>query len=362
MKKFIIVLLMIAIFTFTTGCSGIEVKATIDFKQCVDVTYSGSNGEGTAYINTDTDYLLSTLSEVDTVSAAEILAGFKIEPPENNGSLKNGDVITVNVIPDPDKLAGTGVGFTNTELTFTVSGLSEKESIDIFKDVSLKVSGASPYCKLSVEYAGNLSINSYYFSIVRTDGEEIDTYKDGDTVTVKLNESNIAGLKEKYEIKEFEHTYTVKADSTYILSPDDLDADQKAMLDNAISQTLDKQIERIIKNDGGTGSAIISRLTGYNIISVASSSAEIKSIENLTPNGAYVGETNGKHYIYCFYEADFTHNYKSEKTIHAVLVLQLSEPTINADGIKFAEVTPGARKDLTTAENDFITSDYVKLS
>lgn len=362
MKKIIIVLLMIAICIFTTGCSGVSVKATLDFKKCIDVTYSGSNGEGTAYINTDTDYLLSALSEVDTVSAAEILSSFKINPPENNGSLKNGDIITVNVIPDPEKLKGTGIGVTNTELTFTVSGLSEKESVYIFKDVSLTVTGASPYCKLSVEYAGNLPINSYYFSIVGTDGQETDTYKDGDTVTVILNKNNIAGLIEKYEIKEFEHTYTVKADSTYILSPDDLDADKKEMLDKAIAQTLENQITNIIDNNGGAGSAIISRLTGYDIISVSSSSAKVERIENLTFGGAYVGATNGKHYIYCFYEADFTHNYKSEQTIHAVLVLQLSEPTISADGVNFTEIISGARKDLATAENDFITADYESLS
>lgn len=358
MKKFIIVLLMIAMCIFTTGCSGVSVKATLDFKECIGVTYSGSNGEGTAFINTDTDYLLSALSEVDTVSATKILAGYKIEPPKNNGSLKNGDVITVNVILDKETLKGTGVGVANTELKFTVSGLSEKESVDIFKDVSLIVSGASPYCRLDVEYTGNLPINSYYFSIVGN----TDTYKDGDTVTVKLNEDNIAGLKEKYEIKEFEHTYTVKADSTYILSPDDLDTERKEMLDKAISQTLDSQIKNIIENNGGAGSAIISRLTGYDIISVSSSNAKMERIENLTFGGAYVGTTNDKHYIYCFYEADFTHNYKSEQTVHAVLVLQLSEPTVNADGVQFAAVVSGARKDLETAKNDFITSDYEKLS
>lgn len=367
MKKWLCITAMVLFAVFVcSGCSG--VKATIDFEKCVDVDFTGYNGEGKAVIKTDQGYVLSMLGDMNTLSAAELLASLKIESPENNGSLSNGDTIKIEVETDEEILKNAKIGVANTELTFKVSGLEEKPSADIFKDVSLKVSGSSPFCKLSVEYTGDLELDSNYsFSIVGADGKE--TFKDGDTVVVKLNENS--ALKDKYVLKETEHEYTVKADSAYLLSPEDLSGGRKEMLEDAVKAALDEQINKILANSSGMGSLIISKLTGYNTISVASSSANITSVENVTFSEAYIGTSHEKgifgsvkdnHIIYYFYEADFTHNYKSTQTIHAVLVLQLSEPIASADSVTFGSVSVGARNDIAAAESDFITSDFVKLS
>lgn len=367
MKKCLIFTAMILLSLFVcSSCSG--VKAEIDFEKCVEVEFTGYNGEGSAVIQTDQGYVLSMLGDMNTLSAAELLASFKIEPPENNGALSNGDTVKINVKTDEEILKNAKVGVANTELTFTVSGLEEKPSADIFKDVSLKVTGSSPFCKLSVEYTGDLELDgNYSFSIVGTDDK--DTFKDGDKVVVKLNENN--ALKDKYVLKETEHEYTVKADSVCLLSTEDLNGNRKEMLENAVKNTLDEQINKILANTNGMGSLIISKLTGYNALSVASSSAKITSVENVTFSEAYIGTSHetgsfgsvkDNHYIYYFYEADFTHNYKSTQTIHAVLVLQLSEPTATADSVTFGSVSVGARKDIATAQSDFITSDFAKIS
>lgn len=370
MKRIILFLsLALCALFMCSGCS--EEKATIDFEKCVDVTFKGYNGEGSAAITTDSGYILSLLGDMNTFSAAELLASFKIDPPANNGKLSNGDKVTVRATTNEEILKNAKVGVRNTELTFTVSGLEEKPSADIFAGVSLKVSGASPYCKVSAEYTGDLPLGVSSFSIVGADGQTAETYKDGDTVTIKLTENALSSLKNNYIVKETEREYAVKADSVYIITADDLTAERRNMLEEAVQKSLEEQLNNISENKNGTGSAIISKLTGYNAISVASSSAKITSIENITFNSAYIGTViekgsfgaeKEKHYIYYFYEADLTHNYKSVQTIHAVLLLRFSDTTANAEGITFSGIETGARKDMETAENDFITADFVKLS
>lgn len=348
-----------------TGCAAN--KATIDFEQCVKVTFSGSNGDGIASVNFDTEYLSDVFKDMDTVSATMLLASFKIDTPDNNGALSNGDTVKININADEEVLKNYKVSVKNTELSFTVKGLEEKPSADVFADVSLKVTGASPYCKVEIEYTGALPISKYSFSIKDVNGEEKETFKNGDTVVVKLN----VGELSEYKISETEREYKIETDSAYILSPDDLTAERREKLEEAAKNIISNEIETIISNKNSAGSAAIAKLTGYNPLLIGSAGATITSIKNLSFNSAYVGtkyesgsfgSVKEKHYIYYFYEADFTHNYKSTQTIHGVLILQLSEPAADTDRVFFEDIATGVRTDIQTAEKDFITSDFAKLS
>ncbi len=370
MKRIICFLALALSLVVLSGCSGR--KTTIDFEKCVDVSFTGYNGEGTAYISPDSGYLFSLLGDMNMLSAAELVDSFTINPPENNGTLSNGDKVTVEIETDKELLKNAKVAVKNTELSFTVSGLKDKPEADIFADVSLAVSGASPYCKVSAAYTGDISsINNYSFMITAADGTEAQTCKNGDKVTVSLIDNALNNLRNDYVIKETSRDYVVKADSTYILSPDDLDGEGREKLNETAQNCLNEQINNILSNKKSVGSAIIAKLTGYNPISVASSSAVVTSIDNVEFNSAYVGtayetsmfgSVSEKRYVYFFYDADLSHNYKSPETRHCLLLIRLTDAIITKDGLSYSNVSVGARADFQTAYNELITSDFGKLS
>ncbi len=366
MKKIFLVLLALLTCVFALGgCSG--TKATIDFDKCVSVSFSGFDGEGRAVINPDTGYVFSLLGDLNSLTATQLVASFTFADIENDGKLSNGDVVNVKVNTDDELLKNAKVAVKNTELSFTVSGLEEKPKADVFKDVSLKVTGSSPYCKVSVEYSGDLPISSYSFEIYNPDEQK--NYKDGDAVKVVLNENDAKMLSQNYVISETEKEYTVKADSVLILTVDDLTAERKAKLDEVVQKNLDEQIQKILNNTGAASSKIMSNITNYNAISVESSGKGIQSIDNVQLNSAYIGTTvekdlfttKEKHYIYYFYDADFTHNYKSEETVHAVLLLRFTDVAETNGEITFSNVETGARKDIDTMLNTFISDSFSKL-
>lgn len=124
MKKYsAVILAMLTMLTLLslTGCA--TSKATIDFEQCVTVEFSGYDGEGIANVKTDSGYVSSLLE--DTSGTIELVASFTTSNIENNGNLSNGDTITVKIGTDETKLNKAKVSVKNTELSFTVQGLTK---------------------------------------------------------------------------------------------------------------------------------------------------------------------------------------------------------------------------------------------
>ncbi|MDE7193955.1 MAG: hypothetical protein K2O14_08300 [Oscillospiraceae bacterium] len=372
MKKYLTFFMATVVLLTSVVLAGCSSKINIDLEQCTSVSFSGYEGEGRASASIDENYILPLLGDMNLMSAASIINSLQIAPIENNGTLSNGDKITVSVECNTEVLKNAKISVTNTELYFTVEGLTEKEKPDIFADVSLAVTGTSPFCKVSPEYSGDISsLRSYSFEIACVNGEEKEQYQNGDRVIVTLTDNALDNLRSDYIIEETSREYVVQADSAYILSPEDLDIQDTAKLNEVAQNNLDEQIENILNNKNSIGSAIIAKLTGYNSISVASSSAGITKIENVDFNSAYIGtayeksifgSVTEKRYIYYFYDADISHNYKSQETIHCVLFLRFSDTALTADGITFSEVAVGVRTDFQTAYNEIITSDFSKLS
>lgn len=143
-------------------------------------------------------------------------------------------------------------------------------------------------------------------------------------------------------------------------------------LNETSQENLDEQIQNILNDKGSAGKWAISKLTGYNPISVSSSNAKITSIENVKFNSSYVGTAKEKgafgnitehKYVYFFYDADFSHNYKKIETVsNAALFLRFSNAAVTDNEISFSEVAVGVRKDFQTAYDEMITSDFEKIS
>lgn len=365
---------IVAAGTCLTACSS---KPTIDFEQCVSADFTGYENEGSAIIRTDNNYILSLLGDMNTLSAASLLSSFSISPVENNGELSNGDVITVTVNTDQTALNNAKINVKNTELHFTVEGLEEKPKIDVFSDVSLKVSGASPYCSVSVEYSGDKWLSSYSFEITSSDGTEKESYRNGDKVTVTLTQDAQDNLKSSGDVEEISHEYTVQADKSYILSADDLSSDSTEVLKSTIDDYLNSKAADILSGSDRTAACyVISGLSGINAGALAANRFSVAAIDDLSFNTAYAGIAKEKGAFgniietkcaYFFYNAEIAYTASSdmrriEDTVNGTLVVCITEPTIASTGeITYKDISLRSNADYQTAYDKRINDSFSKL-
>ncbi len=122
-KKFAAALLAVLTLFSVLMLSGCGERATLDFSQIVTVTrYKGVNGEGTAVIDADRNKALAMLGTLNEATASAILEDIEVLP-QNDGSLSNGDKLTVVIKIDEQMLKNAKIKAKNTVLTFDVSGL-----------------------------------------------------------------------------------------------------------------------------------------------------------------------------------------------------------------------------------------------
>lgn len=350
------------------GLSGCGSKPVIDFEECVSVTFTGYDNEGTGYIQTDNGYIFSMLGDMNSLSAAALVSTFTIDGIENNGELSNGDVITLTVNTDAEALKNAKVKVTNTELEFVVTGLEQKPVIDVFEDVTLTVKGTSPKCSVSAMYGDtNYLIGGYNFEITSADGKEKDYYQNGDTVTVTLTEDTRQKIEKDYILKEISRDYVVQADSKYIMSAADVSGKESDLenlatdfTDNALSNTRAARV-KVLSGISGVGEGTL-YANSYSL-----------TIDNVTFNSAYVGTSSTKSIlgdvtytpcIYFFYNADFTYKTSSraeEKMASGIIAVKMDNPKISKDGkITYEKIS------VSSSSTDFdyyksITESFEKL-
>lgn len=370
----VLLLLVLAAALALTGCSG--VKATVDFEKCVNMEFSGFDGEGEAHVKLDDAYALSLLGDMNMASAAAVLRSFSVHSHADNGSLSNGDVVTVTVDTDPEILKNSKVAVKNTELEFVVSGLGEKPQVDAFDGLTVTFEGISPFCKVNALYEGdNPKVYNAYFEIVTPDGKENGSLANGDVVTVTLSEYAQNVLDDIGDIKETSREYTVQAEKSYILSAADLDAESREKLISSVTAALPEKLEAL---DDSSKFSIVSGLSGIDAFTVSVSSHSVKSIENIAYDSGYAGievskstfgVTKENRFIYLFYTADISYSVrggsskKEEELNGAALIVRLTDATVSSDGeISYSKLALGARRDIQAAYDSKITSNFTSIS
>lgn len=363
--------LMMTVLCFT-GCSP---SVAIDGNKCVNVTFSGYSGDGTASASVDSDYILSLLGDKNELTANSVASAISVEPIKNSGSLSNGDTITVKLKAKTDVLENAGVLLLNTELPFTVSGLKEKEKLDIFKNVEIKTTGISPECSVSFSYSGAVG-SSYDFSVKRADGKKTtENYKNGDKLTVSLTDEAIERLKKEYIIEETSREYTVQSEKAYILSAADLSESEAAALKKISDDYADNRFIKLNDWTQEEAAIVISKLTGLNSLILASEgNTHIKSVENLKYDSAYVGigktagyfgQVKEERFAYFFYVGDVTYSYKNNDTLlsDVGIFIRLKNPVIDKnEKISYSEITFGFRKNIEEASNELLDGDFEKIA
>lgn len=211
-KKIIAMLSASALCIALTSCGKKIVNYTCD--DYIDIDLSGVSGNAEANVKFDRDLIDKINMDVyegkaDDVQLAQLevylYSAVEYDIVGETKELSNGDVITVVLSPDNERLKDIGISFSETEYSYTVSGLTEPVTLDLFKDVEVTFEGVSPYLKANYEYVGDnefIKENVSYF----LDGAN--SCKNGDTLT----------LKARYNRNVFDaNNYVAEADETEIL-------------------------------------------------------------------------------------------------------------------------------------------------
>lgn len=366
--------LMMTVLCFT-GCSP---AVAIDGNKCVNVTFSGYSGDGTASASVDSDYILSLLGDKNELTANSVASSISVEPIKNSGSLSNGDAITVKLKAKTDVLENAGVLLLNTELPFTVSGLKEKEKLDIFKNVEIKTTGISPECSVSFSYSGAVG-SSYDFSVKRADGKKTtENYKNGDKLTVSLTDEAIERLKKEYIIEETSREYTVQSEKSYILSAADLSEKDVAALKKISDDYFNKKFIELSDWNRKDISIFLDDLAKLNPFILASEgNPSVKSVDNVKFDSAYIGigkppyvfgsysTPKDEKLAYFFYTADLTYSFRNKETTmnDVALVIHLKKPVVDESGkISCSESVFYGRKDLDTALKEMLNDNLDKIA
>lgn len=210
--------------TYTINVSDLNSAQSLNAFANVSVSYSGTNGYGTAEVNT---------SKCDAVILDNFT--FSITTSSNNGELSNDDIITVvanctsaSYNPDDSTIEYGGSKYVvskSSSSEFTVSGLGNVEELDPFENVTVNFSGISPRISansMNTDNAIELIKNSFDYKISQTSNLKL-----GDVITVtaeyKAGITDETLLKRGFTLLKSKRTYLVEKVDAYATKVKDVD-------------------------------------------------------------------------------------------------------------------------------------------
>lgn len=210
--------------TYTINVSDLNSAESLNAFTDVSVSYSGTNGYGTAEVNT-------------SKCAAIILDNFtfSITTSSNNGSLSDDDVITVvanctsaSYNPDDSTIEYGGKKYVvskSSSKEFTVSGLGNVQELDPFENVTVNFSGISPRVTatgVNTDNASDFIKSTFEYTISETSNLKL-----GDVITVtaeyKAGITDETLLKHGFTLLKSQRTYLVENIDAYVTKIKDID-------------------------------------------------------------------------------------------------------------------------------------------
>lgn len=201
---------------FKVTVEGLQDANAYDLFKDIRVVFDGVDGYGTAEIDT---------SNVDDFATSYVRYSFKGDLT----GLKNG--VTVTVVAEVSEKDLNDNGYTTEifEKEYTVEGLKELESYDVFRDIKLTYEGVSPYLIVRIDTSGCEQVikDNVYFYLD-------DNYekKNGDTVIVHAEFSADYLRTLGYDIVENSKTYTIENQGEVI---SEINAEQAKKIDQEIT-------------------------------------------------------------------------------------------------------------------------------
>lgn len=226
MRKLWPVVFVIAICAFLlAGCGN-----KTDAMEYVSVNFAGYNGNGTAELDVDYDAMIENIigEEPDGDNYEKFSKwmneyliydeGIRVSCSPKEG-LTNGDTVTVNVSLS-ETAAKKVIGESKK---FTVSGLPEIGTVDIFKDVSLRYEGIVG--EYTMVYLDKLS-DGQILQDCNFHVEPQASVKNGDVVTVTITNVDVLAEKHLCTPAEISKTFTVSGLDEYLTDSDLLPEDK----------------------------------------------------------------------------------------------------------------------------------------
>lgn len=218
--KIVIPILLIALLAAGGSVYAIKREREVNLNSYIEVAFSGYDGYGTAEVSFQYDKfrkdhkdLILNQSQMDDSLA-------KALDDTENGSLKNGDTLTLKGILTPGLVDRSQEGRVThiieaPDYSVTVENLSETKEIDPFENVKVEYSGYDGYGTIDVEKSedssseGDGSQDWFIYSCPNTG-----SLQNGDTVTVsvKLNgygDADDFTRQNGYTLSQTEKEYTV---------------------------------------------------------------------------------------------------------------------------------------------------------
>lgn len=289
----VIIGLIVAAAVIIAGVYFVNVMGkTIDLNKYVTVETEGYDGYGKAKITVDWEAIEEKYG--DKVSYTdEGKKKFKSTYKSNKAIERVADAVSIKV----DKKSGLSNGDkveykwnVNSELekyydvklkykddSVTIEGLEEIATFDVFADVEVTFSGMSPSGSADVRYVGSDGLAGYYFTV-----DKYNDLKNGDTITVSVNEDYMEDYIRSYGKKPSEKskTYTVSGLPEYIDSFDKLSAD---FVSEIKKETEDTIASYVAKNYSEKASLSNLEYSGYIFETVNKSDYRSSS-----SNGVYI--------------------------------------------------------------------------
>ncbi|MCR5556425.1 MAG: zinc ribbon domain-containing protein [Butyrivibrio sp.] len=221
-------------------CVVISARRTINLNKYLDFKAEGYDGYGTVQAVIDWDAIeakygdrLSYKSKAkkDDNGILNKLSNTKLYPPlkavedsiqielDQSTDVKNGQSISYKFKVDEDLYDYVKVKLKFKDGSYTVEGLKDVGSFDIFDDVSVTFEGIAPSGQATLSYTGS-ELSQYELAM-----DKSYNLRNGDTITVTVNNKKPEYYAENFgKIPvSFEKTYTVEGLDEYVSSYADID-------------------------------------------------------------------------------------------------------------------------------------------
>ncbi len=254
-KIIIAIVAIIAIIAVIVILVVVNRKPIINLNKYTDVSYSGYDGYGEAivtirYDDIDADYANKVkVTEDETtqlwfgdMSVGTALSYLASATVDIDSGLSNGDVVTVSYDTYEDDIRNMLDCTIEYETgTYTVEGLEEIQTINVFEGMDIDFTGTAPYVKAKIKAAGqfNDSYNSIYSWTVEPDSN----LDNGDTVTLSLDIKDEEAFAQKFHgmPEEMSKTYTVAGMDSYITDISQLSEEDMETLKGEAKDQIDAE-------------------------------------------------------------------------------------------------------------------------
>lgn len=209
---------------------------TLDVSEITVLSYSGYNKKGTV-----------SLSFIEDESYASFFEASALSLLTENGSLKNGDLLEIQLLYDKACARANGLRIGEDICRIKVEGLPKGKKLssgDLFSGLEIRYEGIAPMLTLTID---NTSDDPFFQTIRYELADERKFYDLGDTVTVRALLSEEAAVQNHYILPSskdaYSHTISIEQKARYLRDASELSDASIEELNKAASALFGKADE-----------------------------------------------------------------------------------------------------------------------